>query len=226
MNAQLRWITTTLSSWSVVHWIDSGSLLGLMRDGDLLSHDHDIDVGVWSASSDVLMRQQRAFQQAGYKVRVFKYQGVPYKLHLIATSVENRNIDINLFRTTSAHAWCPQHLRKGGAVIRARLLSDPLEWYWRTVQPSVSIDRWPWSGMRELWTWWIPRRFFDNCFVEPRIGLPLPGDWEEYLRFRYGEWQVPKTDWDLTRDDGGLQHYHPSQLVQGDVKAKKRMIRP
>lgn len=203
-----------LDSCSVAHWVDSGSLLGLMREGDLLEHDHDLDVGAWSASSVVLMRQKRHFEQAGYKVRVFRYQGIPYKIHLVALAAGQRNVDINLFRAAPSHAWCPQHLRrKTGAGVRARLLSNPLEWYWRTVQPSVAIDRWPWRNMRELWTWWIPRRFFDNRVVDPRFGLPVPLNWEEYLHFRYGEWWVPKRDWDLRKDDGGLQPCHPRQLL-------------
>lgn len=226
LNPQLKWISTLLDSCSVAHWVDSGSLLGLVREGDLLEHDHDVDISMWSGSSDVLMRESKRFEQAGYKVRVFKYEGVPYKIHLVALTAGQRNVDINLFRSGSSHAWCPQHLRKPGAVARARFLSNPLEWYWRTVQPSVAIDRWPWRNMRELWTWWIPRRFFDDCVVDPRFGLPVPRDWEEYLRFRYGDWRVPKRNWDVRKDDGGLQPYHPDELLNGRLSAGDRPRRP
>lgn len=218
MDRQLRWVSDFLDALPVVHWIDSGSLLGLMRGGDLLPHDDDIDVGVWVESGDVLLKHRRSFRRAGYKVRVFKYERRPYKVQLVAESGNGqRHIDINLFRRCGLHAWCPQHIRRPGAVTRATLVGSPLEWYWRTLQPSVSMDRLPWSRMRELWTWWIPMRFFDRCFVDRRLGLPVPGDWAEYLSFRYGEWQVPNKDWDLTRYDGGLQNVHPDELLRGAV---------
>lgn len=226
LNRQRRWISELLQDLSVVYWIDSGSLLGLMREGDLMPHDHDIDLGVWVDSHDVLMRHRLGFRRVGYKVRVFKYGGQPYKIQLIAGSVNGaRNIDINFFRVHNEYAWCPQHIRRPGAVRHAVFWRYPLEWYWRTMRPSVSIDRYPWMQMRELWTWWIPRRFFDDCFVEASTGLSIPGDWEQYLSFRYGDWRVPKRDWDLTRDDRGLQSFPPDELLRDDVRADERFGR-
>ena len=40
-----------------------------------MPHDHDIDLGVWVDSHDVLMRHRLGFRRVGYKVRVFKYGG-------------------------------------------------------------------------------------------------------------------------------------------------------
>ena len=41
--------------YSIKYWIDDGTLLGIIRDGDLIPWDHDVDVGISGESASKLM---------------------------------------------------------------------------------------------------------------------------------------------------------------------------
>lgn len=45
----LEEVNRVLSRLKVPYWIDCGTLLGVIRQGDFLPHDQDIDFGVWGA---------------------------------------------------------------------------------------------------------------------------------------------------------------------------------
>ena len=47
MDEQLKFIIEQFEKNEINYWIDSGTLLGLVRDGKLIEGDNDIDVGVW-----------------------------------------------------------------------------------------------------------------------------------------------------------------------------------
>ena len=44
--SQLRQITDEFDARDIAHWLNSGTLLGLVRDNRLIKNDRDIDVGV------------------------------------------------------------------------------------------------------------------------------------------------------------------------------------
>ena len=39
-------LTSILNELQIVHWLDSGTLLGLVRDDALIPHDGDIDISI------------------------------------------------------------------------------------------------------------------------------------------------------------------------------------
>ena len=47
----------------------------------------------------------------------------------------------------------------------------------------------------------------------PALQACVPGKWEEYLAFRYGDWQVPRADW-LYADDRGIRQAAPEELIK------------
>lgn len=51
------------------HWVDFGSLLGLIRNGDLILHDNDVDVVVLDPDWPRLQEQLTARLGHKYKVR-------------------------------------------------------------------------------------------------------------------------------------------------------------
>ena len=45
--SQLQQITDDFDARGIKHWLNSGTLLGLVRDNRLIRNDPDIDVGAW-----------------------------------------------------------------------------------------------------------------------------------------------------------------------------------
>ena len=80
-----------LNENNISYWVCHGSLLGLMRDGNLIPWDHDIDIAVWSheyKKEDIL----DLFILAGFQLR-------DDNVHNIVLIKEGgRLVDINFYR--------------------------------------------------------------------------------------------------------------------------------
>lgn len=62
-------VTLALDEAGIENWLQGGALLGFVREGDFLSHDHDIDFGLRSTvrMADVVS----ALEPLGYEFRFF-----------------------------------------------------------------------------------------------------------------------------------------------------------
>ena len=62
---------------NVEFWLSNGTLLGAARDKDLITHDTDLDTGVWDETPDH-GRIKRAFMESGFEfLREFGKEGQP-----------------------------------------------------------------------------------------------------------------------------------------------------
>lgn len=229
VDSQLRWLLELLKEHNVPYWLNSGTLLGMMREGKLLEQDQDIDLSLWAGHEVALRKLLPHFKKAGYRVLTADYRGLRFQYNFSLGSGEGRSIDINLFRRCGEYAWCPEYYfkiqpRRGdggkggkkrggvsGAVRRA------LRFFWRRFiarfSLQLSITAWPWRLFVHRATWWIPATYFENLELNAAIGASIPADWQGYLEFRYGDWAVPRSDWVFHRDDGGLRDAAPEELV-------------
>ena len=67
MDKQLQEILSSFHQHEINYWLDSGTLLGLMRDGRLLESDRDLDIGIWDTELSKLQALLPGFRQAGSK---------------------------------------------------------------------------------------------------------------------------------------------------------------
>src|SRR5688572_25807626 len=93
-------VVQLLEERNLNHWIDSGTLLGIVRDGRLIPNDTDIDLGVAVENESVvedlvgdLRRLDRAMNIRTWHGRVFKVKVYP-KQEL----GEDMEVDLNFFR--------------------------------------------------------------------------------------------------------------------------------
>ena len=54
MNKQLIRIVELLNKHKIHYWLEGGTLLGMIRDGDVMSYDDDIDISIWTEDIDKL----------------------------------------------------------------------------------------------------------------------------------------------------------------------------
>jgi hypothetical protein len=225
IDAQLTHIADTMEGAGLDWWIDSGTLLGLVRDGRLFPHDQDVDLGCWSGQAASLSVALEAFRSAGYRVGRRRYRRRVRKYWLYPrTSGGTRSIDIKIFEQHGEWALCP------GALIRSRpresevgariadLVRLPLATVWRRrfsrswSLPILGIDF-------SVTTWAVPARFFRSSTPE-RFGgteLPVPRPVDQYLGFRYGDWREPAPNWETYRDDGAIVLSPPEDVIEARV---------
>ena len=214
-------LASDLESQGVRCWIDSGTLLGIYRDGKLIPGDNDIDIGVLIEAhhslSSVAEQIRRFLASTGRRTRIVNYAGSPYKIKSGTESEQPLasplDVDINIFRESGPHAWCPQ-------TYGVRRPDQPRDLPWlirRTAyqllrfRKSPDPGRFPWSRILVTGTWWYPIEYVRNVRRFQSV-YPVPDRIDEYLAMRYGDWRTPDPGWSF-KNDGALRTARPEELV-------------
>jgi fukutin len=97
----------------VDYWIDCGTLLGAIREGDLLAHDQDVDFGV--LGTDQHQKILRWMQALGFRLyRAFGTVDRGYEQSFIRNGAK---VDIFYFYPDEDKLWCGTWWRKGKHLI-------------------------------------------------------------------------------------------------------------
>jgi hypothetical protein len=201
---------------NIPYCMDSGVLLGLMRDGKLFDHEKDIDLQMWVGNENKVTALIPQLEAMGWKVTLWLYKGLIYQIRIQRPKAIP--IHIMLFRKHGEWAWCPAG-RATGSPFSSKLGRYV---YWLFVKirrklrnrlVTTDVTRWPWRVRRDLATWWIPASFFENTVFNEKHNVYIPGQWDKYLQYRYGNWRLPVEDWDFWVDDGALNQRVPEELV-------------
>lgn len=254
---QLGELMAVLSQRSAPLWLDSGSLLGMVRDGAPPSWDSDIDLGGWSRDLDRLLDAVRGEPTSIYRIRVLRYRHMPYEIALLPRRRGMLPVHIHLFDLAGGTAWSPQvliipdgtegrlkvsnmtltasrrallalrrgahHQRGSGGFEQRRSLSGAAAlagWTGfaaaRRCLPRHRWARtWPFRALYRTFTWMVPAHHFQRLELLKVAGmeLPVPGDIQDYLRLRYGDWRTPRRDWLYWADDGAIVQEAPEQAL-------------
>ena len=166
--AVLNEVQTILSDMGIVSFADFGTCLGLVREGQLLAHDLDMDVGV-IATPEQREQIRIALEQRGYKLwRQYRYQENPVEESYHYRRVK---IDLNFYEMTKDYARTWLFYSKPGHVYEN-------SWTRHVVQMTYS----PINGVKY------------EEFGGYRIALPE--DPELLMVEKYGpSWRIPDTGW-------------------------------
>jgi len=180
--AMLRAVTDILDDASIRYWLDSGTLLGIVREQRLLPWDTDMDISVSSDQLPRLMECLPDLRRHGFRVRQrFNPPGDDILAAQSARLFKVRNRRWHFFRGDLLLDIFV-HYRHGDS------------YYWGMSCKSSSLRL---SS---------PAAFFDTLTHIPFEGkrYPAPSDTALYLTHRYGDWRTPVTRWNCFKDDGAL----------------------
>jgi hypothetical protein len=82
---------------------------------------------------------------------------------------------------------------------------------------NIEDDAWPFKLLIDpRGTWWIPASFFQELIQVQvqELYVTIPKDWDNYLKFRYGNWKMPVKGWRYWIDDKAYQHKFPEELME------------
>jgi len=175
----LRDIASILNRCSVQYWLEGGTLLGLRRENRLLPWDNDIDLSVMIDQAPGFDSLFKALEAAGYRVRIRRFEKTtpPFKAG-----------DIRLIKVREKRLF---GLGKSAVCLEIFVK-----------YPQDDNSYWEIADMTKQ----VPSRFYQS-FKTIRFNdfdFSIPELTDEYLSFRYGDWQTPVKDWDTTRDDKAL----------------------
>ena len=171
--------------------IDSGTLLGITRDGNLIPGDNDLDFACEYSSFN--KRELESFvEKYGYRLHYYSRRGLVYKVKCRSDSLID--IDITIFFKLGDGYISPIKSFE-------KKLSYPYRLYYYHSR-VVNLDLIP---AVNFLTFFIPGSLYRNLDVEP----------SSYLTFRYGDWMSPKSDWDFISMDGAVIYSDLFKLLEG-----------
>jgi len=210
MDKQLLWLIDKFEKFDIKYWCDSGTLLGLIRDGVLIDGDNDIDIGItfkeiykMNAFFNSLKKYNCAYTLEYYN-GVFKYK---FKLNKDG----KRIIDVNVFNKEDRFMICPQPvLDKQNkftyflVVIIQKVISAI---YYIGFLHKKKFSDFPWNFLYKFKYWVIDDYHFENLDTIQIDGklISIPSHAEDYLHKRYGDWKKPNPNWDFLTDDNCLK---------------------
>tara|TARA_B100000963_G_scaffold361053_1_gene394635 strand:- start:4147 stop:5565 length:1419 start_codon:yes stop_codon:yes gene_type:complete len=207
-----------LSNHKLKNFIDSGTLLGFVRDSSILSWDNDIDIGVIHDSDEDLGELCNDFVNAGYGVSYNKWGILLEKKGLIETNIRvYKRIDLNIYtiyKTSDASSSILKRLSdivyNDSTSLTGGLLKEKIRAFIRNLASLV-----PDSLLRRALK---PRNYvslISAAIVEPTkeiivsgTSFQVPSLSEEYLEKKYGKnWKIPTKDYSYKKDDGTICEY-------------------
>lgn len=218
MDEQLKFIIEQFEKYEINYWVDSGTLLGLVRDGKLIEGDNDIDVSVWKSEVEKIMQMADSLKFEAYESRICYYKNTSVKIKINKQDKE-RVIDINFFRKENDHCWCVQPIIKTEKSISRLFISRYLLPIYK--KRSVSLySEFPYTYVLRFGCWWVPIKYFEKTDLIEIEGVKIrvPFMKEEYLEKRYGNWKIPNPKWNFVRDDGLLLQKIPDDVVEKNFK--------
>lgn len=227
MDLQLRYITNLLNAKDIDYWIDSGTLLGIVRNGDIILGDNDIDIGIWSKSINELKNCLQTISKHDYRLLSQCIGGLTFKIILIPRQSKSlKRIDFHIYRRCSNYAWSPSY------IIRANKYSKKsIKYYFtglikhllllmrninRKIANSESLNSILLYYILDIKTWWIPSDFFEQQIYLEKHKLFVPMNYNNYLTFRYGNWHQVNKKWNYWIDDRGLKKKDIISLVNNN----------
>ena len=202
--------------------IDSGTLLGLTREGELIPGDNDLDLSALDWGREDIRRTMEALREIGFATRLKFIAGKPTAIF----GWRRRDallMSISLFSSrANGYFWKPADfvptfvrrsteevstaLRAAKKLVRLRRYSQA----WQSATGRVDRVWFLHSQSRRVFGLWVvPESFFIRVHVASGYtSLYIPDDVEGYLMLCYGEnWRTPNGNWNTWRDDGRVWHY-------------------
>ncbi|WP_412984430.1 LicD family protein [Pontimicrobium sp. IMCC45349] len=164
---------------NIEYWLEGGTLLGIRRENRLLPWDDDIDVSMMVSQQSKLKQLYAALKKANYRVktRYFEKEDTPFK---------KGNLRMIKIRE-----------KRFFGLIKGAVCLDVFIKY-----PHEDNSYWEIANKKKF----VPSKFYESFskvdFKDYSYSIPKLTD--DYLTYRYGDWQTPVKDWDTANDDKAL----------------------
>jgi len=172
-------VAKLLNESDIQYWLEGGTLLGIRREDRLLPWDNDVDVSMMIDQQPKLDLLYSLLKKSGFRVRTRR------------------------FKSSS------QYFKKGDL----RMIKIRERRFFGSLKGSVCLDifiKYPkdnncyWKISNK--TKFVPIKFYSafKTISFKGIDYAIPELTDEYLSYRYGDWQTPQKDWNTHTDDKAI----------------------
>ncbi len=187
-------VVDLLDKHGIEYHLEGGTLLGLVRDKDLLPWDHDVDISLQYKNLNSFLKLKRTLLFKGYKLSVRKSHEdfgpikkgdcsvikvkpfFNYLFDIIYPKAKENFIILDVFIKTSDEQFT----------------------YWQAKGRVMRVENKYYDSFELL-------NVFERSFKVPNF-------YKEYLTEKYGDWSVPVKEWDC-RDN--------EKTICGDISTKQ-----
>jgi hypothetical protein len=120
-------LTEFFDDRGIPYFVDSGTLLGIVRDGGILASDRDLDIGLFKDGAQQLIAARESLRERGIFLRCSVYRGNVYSLSIGWRRRRNLVLHAHVYTRSSAGIWWhPQVIKHfkwpgiAGAILAAR----------------------------------------------------------------------------------------------------------
>lgn len=206
----LRDIKEILDRAGVRYWLDTGTLLGAVRDGKFIPWDNDIDLGTFASSLNKIVPFFPEFQKKGFNISFNKYY--------LKFTRDRIKVDLSMYHNQDEYAvlvWqiaCPETLIRE----TLRIIENALTYKARTRKSSqvrahlrevlfVLVSNLKERIEAKFYNVLVPKHYYEKLghieFYGMKFYTPFAVD--SYLELRYGkDWKTPQKKWKYYKDDG------------------------
>ena len=181
-------------------WAIQGTLLGLVRDNDLLPWDTDIDISVWGDDFKRLLLLEKEFILDGYYFEhqvdydaIFLSKGSDFYIEIAKQVIDGDFV----FR----HNSLPQKSKfalfskKFLKLFPEKIHFTLREFLRRRTSNNLLLSKTPLHFFKEF--------TLTDFNIIKSVNVPFKS--REYLLFKYGEnWETPNRDWAYEKNDGSV----------------------
>lgn len=175
----LKEVATILEDCNIEYWLEGGTLLGIRRENRLLPWDNDIDISLNSNQLPKLKSFLLSLKKSNYRIKL---------RHFSSSSHFFEKNGLRMIKIREKHFF---GLIKGSVCLDVfiKYKTDDKS-YWEIANKTKCV----------------PSKFYKTFKKIPFMGYDysVPELTDEYLSYRYGDWQKTIKDWDTANDDKAI----------------------
>lgn len=206
LSKNLDKIFSLLDNCKIKFWLDSGSLLFLIRENEIPIND-DVDVSI-IYDQDKFKKFYDEIKKLKLKHSLHFFKKKPFKLKIFYD--ESRlPIDLLIFDQIHGFYMCPQRYH---SIFYLKYISK-LVFLIKRVLNLFNLKNATYTSKKQIikksiffniGTWIYPKKYIGNIKLYKNTKIPIPEAYTEYLTYRYGDWKKPKNNWVFSIDDGSF----------------------
>jgi len=178
--------TNFLNKNGIKYYLEGGTLLGIVRDGDLLPWDHDVDISIDYSDALKFDKLRWRFYLKGYRVtcrkgiqsygpikpndyRIFKMKPLGFAfLKMFFPAIAEKMVVLDIFVKTTDHSHT----------------------YWQSMGKILRVDKSHYDSQ--------------DTVVLNGVSLTTPNNYKDYLTAKYGNWAIPVKEWLCKEDEKAI----------------------